>query len=557
MVIFKHRTLLALMMALVSLLAFTSNAFAANLWAVVKSNQVTQAEVFQLRLIFDEKVDADAIDFKPLEANFFLGQPSFASSLNFTNGKRSSSSEWTIALKAKSLGRLTIPAFEIEGSYSQPIEMTVNADTDLPKQNDLVEIQSQLSRSTLYPDQNAELTTRLIFKADLRRLQNPNFIAPAALNNSPGLSVTEQGKAKQTTQVINGVEVTVFEQRFLVTAEQAGHYTLNSLGFSATLVHGSNRTGSTKLIPINIAPEAFPLEVKAKPQGFGKQWIPTPSLDLTQRWLDADGNVLSTVSKDKSNSELKVTVGDSITRELTLTVEGLAPERFPQFIVNYPSAIRQYAEKPQYTQLSDGNVKMTVKQVLITQKSGQYVLPNIDLEWWNTASDRKVVTSLNALSLTIEPNELSAAPAVVTPPSLPTHSVVVEYNRGYWPYLTALFALLWISTLAWHIKTRLGRHNEAPHLSSVEHDTTKAILIAIEQQDAPRIQHLIGVWLTEHECQDSPLIDKIKTELEAMNNHIYGEGDSVWSHTQLIKLIKQLAKQTPMKKRQPPQLAKL
>lgn len=543
MVKIMHRTLMTFCIALLGYLSMISNAHAATLWAVVNSNQVTQAEVFKLRIIFDEKVDAESINFKPLEEHFFLGQPSYASSLNFTNGKRTSTSEWTIALKAKSLGKVTIPAFEVEGSYSQPIDITVTADTDLPSQQDFVEIESRLSRSTLYPNESAELKTRLIIKADLRRLQNTNFFAPTAQSNNPGISIAEQGKAQQTTQVINGVEVTVFEQTFLVTAEKTGDYTLNSLGFSATVVLGSNRGGTTKLIPIEIIPETFNVVVKEKPQGLTNQWIPTKALTFKQRWLNASGQPIA------EQSALNIKIGDSITRELTLVIDGLKPERFPTFDTLYPSALRQYAEKPQYSQLNDGNFKMTVKQVLIAQQSGTFTLPEIALEWWNTTDDHKAIDTLKGLSLTIEPSDSESVLPAVTPLNHSSVPPVVTYDRGYWPYLTTLFAILWLSTLAWHIKSKVMA--PAPTMKSTHesNDMRPALLHAIAQQDTAKIHYLAKRLLTETNFRDSTLAAQINHELTAMNTHIYGGENLAWDSRPLLKLIKRLSKEpAPMSK---------
>ena len=536
MVKLTRRTLMTLYTALISYLLLSSNAMAATLLAVVNSNQVTQAEVFQLRIIFDEKVDSDSIDFKSLETDFFLGQPSFASSLNYTNSKRSSTSEWSIALKAKSIGKTIIPAFHIDGANSQPIEIIVSVDTDLPSQNELVEIQSQLSRTTLYPDESAELRTRLIIKADIRRLQNPNFFAPAIEANNLGISVEEQGKAKQYKRLINGVEVTVFDQVFLITAEKAGNYTLNSLGFSATVVHGNNRTGTTKLIPIEIIPEQFQLVVKEKPTEFSEQWIPTSALNFTQRWLDANGQPLAT------DAELSINVGDSMTRELTLMIHGLKPERFPKFETQYPSALRQYAEKPQYSQLTDGNYQMTVKQVLIAQKTGTFTLPAIPLEWWNTTSDSKEISTLKGRSIAIEANDAPITPAIISPPSKEP-PVVIEYDRSYWPYLTALFALLWLITLTWHIKTRMASLSKVK-LATLPVESTAALLCAVTQQDIAKVQHLAMQWLQQQAPKDQKLADKIKRELVVMNSSLYSGLAAQWDNTMLIKMIQQLDKKS-------------
>ncbi|ENM5816015.1 protein BatD, partial [Vibrio mimicus] len=61
-----------------SLLALPTQA--ANLVASVSKNKVVKNEVIQLRVVSSDKAASDALDFSQLEPDFFVGQPSFASS---------------------------------------------------------------------------------------------------------------------------------------------------------------------------------------------------------------------------------------------------------------------------------------------------------------------------------------------------------------------------------------------------------------------------------------------------------------------------------------------
>ena len=56
--------------------------YAIRSYASVSKNKVVKNEVFQLRIVSDQKASADDIDFSVLSNDFFLGQPSFGSSRN-------------------------------------------------------------------------------------------------------------------------------------------------------------------------------------------------------------------------------------------------------------------------------------------------------------------------------------------------------------------------------------------------------------------------------------------------------------------------------------------
>ncbi|MGF1911703.1 BatD family protein [Vibrio kasasachensis] len=507
---------------------FSMPSYAANLIATVSTNQVTKAEVFQLRIIFDDKVDSDSLDLSVLETSFFLGQPSFGTSLNYVNGKRSSSSEWTIALKAKSLGTTTIPSFNVEGASSNPISIHVSQDTDLPNQDELAEIQSQLGKDTLYPNESTQLKTRLVIKANARRLQNVQIFPP----KSASFTVEELGQANQYQSVINGIEATIVDQTFTITAKQAGIHTLSSLGFDATFVFGNNRTGTTKLLPVQINPEQFEITVNEQPQGSGGQWLPTQNLVLTQQWIDAqDNNIV------ENDQQIIVAVGDSITRELTLIVQGLKPEHFPTLASNYPESVRQYAEKPQFTSLKDGSTQMTIKQVLIAQHAGEVVLPSIDVEWFDTQSTSFRNSQAQGIKLKIErSNEVLNAPL-----SVPENPIAIDTNdvSNHWLYLTVLFATLWLITLGWHIKTRNTTFKGGSNQGKIDGEV-KQILEALSASDNAKTQHLTGQWLAKNRNKNEQLAQEIESELKLMASAQYSNLNVDWNSKKLIHYIKKL-----------------
>jgi hypothetical protein len=523
-------SLCALLIVLIS-----PTAFATNIQVTVSKNKVVKNEVFQLRVVVDKKVSSDAIDFSTLNQDFYVGRPSFGSSINIINGDRSTRSEWNISLAAQRLGVTSIPAFTVDGASSQPITMQVSADTDQPKVTDLVELQSALSKDKLYPKESATLTTRLIVKADPRRLQNPNIQPPAIIGDSQsGLSLEALGEPNQYQSVLDGVEVTVVDQSYRVTANTAGDYTLNGIGFKGSVVYGDNRSGTTKLVSANTPAKQFKIHVSPIPNQYQGEWLPAANLSLNQRWGDSSGNTISTDS-------YQTTVGESITREISLDVEGLASEHIPNLKVNYPASIRVYQEKPQFQDLGNGKTRMTVKQVLIAQQQGEVHLSDVSLNWWDTSNSVTKTATLPGLDIQIAAgsglsNEPLAAPVV----SDSKTETVTVYERGIWPYLTALFALLWLATLVMLILSRSRKATKitsAPATSEIEQ-----IFTALKQDDKVKANYLIKHWLDSKEGIDPSLVLEVRAEQAAMNQSQYGSEGSHWKAAKLIKLIKKANK---------------
>ncbi|WP_239641106.1 BatD family protein, partial [Vibrio cholerae] len=245
---------------LVSLLALPAHS--ADLVASVSKNKVVKNEVFQLRVVSHDKVSADALDFSQLEPDFFVGQPSFASSTNIINGNYSQRSEWTVALAAQKVGIVTIPSFQLGSHQTSPIAIQVTEDQDQPAQEELAEVRSRLERTELYPGESTLFHAQLIIKEDIRRLRDPNITPPKV----EGMRLESASEPKQYPSVLNGVEVTIVEQSFRITAEQAGQFTLSEPVLKAGLLYGNQYSGNTRLIPILTKAKNYSIQVLEKPK---------------------------------------------------------------------------------------------------------------------------------------------------------------------------------------------------------------------------------------------------------------------------------------------------
>ncbi|MDA0120703.1 BatD family protein [Vibrio sp. T11.5] len=540
-------------MKLISFLAlalsfFSQPAMAANVWASVSKNKVVKNEVFQLRVVVDEKVSSDDIDFSGLDKDFYVGRPSFGSSINIVNGNRSTRSEWNLTLAAQTLGVAKIPAFTINGASSKPIAIQVTMDRDEPKVSDLVELRSSLDKTTLYPNESASLQTRLIIKADPRRLQNPNVVPPRV----DGLTLTQIGEPNQYQSVLGGVEVTVLDQNYLITADQPGEYTLTSAAFKGSVVYGNDRTGTTKLISVDTPAKTFDIKVEDKPAGYTGVWLPTSELNLAQTWTSADGENIA------SSSTPQAKVGDSITRELTLDIKGLSSDRFPNLKITYPQGIRVYEEKPQFTQLDNGFTRMTLKQVLIPQQTGKVDLPEVNLNWWDSQNKQQKTARLDGLSLDVSPGESLNIPVPASPYTAPADvKTVTVSDPGIWPYLTGLFALLWaISTVLWLTKRPQAIESDERQIN-VPLKSSDALIAALKAGDHFKAQHSASKWLTEAQINDPSLVNEIQNELDEMQKCHFSQQETGWNAAKLLKLINKVDKMPRATGKPEERLAKL
>ncbi|WP_083440004.1 BatD family protein [Vibrio hepatarius] len=529
------KSYLAFIFAILSFVA-SSTAFATTIQATVSKNKVVKNEVFQLKVVVDQKVSSDDIDFSVLEKDFYLGRPSFGTSINIINGKRTSHSEWNISIAAQRIGISTIPAFTVDGASSQPIAIQVGVDNEQPNVSDLVEVQSHLNKTQLYPNESALLKTRLIIKADPRRLQNPQIIPPIA----QGLTLAAVGDASQYQSAMDGMEVTVVDQDFRVTADQAGEFTVSGIGFKGSVVYGNNRSGTTRLIDASTPAEQFKLVVHPIPENYQGNWLPASKLELNQHWTDSSG-------KPIAGARYETKVGESITREITLDIDGITAERFPNISVNYPSSIRIYQEKPQFSDLGKGTTRMTLTQVLIPQLEGEIALNDISINWWSSKEKQQQTATIKGLILSVAAGEALNGSEPLVLNSLPSSAETITVkDSGFWPYLTALFATLWLITLLFLFKARSAK-TQHKHKTKVPSRKSEALIHALSKGDVVQASFLGKQWLSETQFSDEQLKQQVKDELDAMNASVYATEKRHWDNKKLIKLVKKLDKSTKVK----------
>ncbi len=498
--------------------------------ATISKSSVAVNEVFQLMVTVDKSADRGSISFGSLNQDFVTGNTNFGSYNSFSNSKRTVQTQWTVSLAAKQVGTLTIPRFTIDGVSSQPIVLTVTKDTAPLIPSDVVEIDSSLSKHRLYIGETATYKVKLIIKADPRMLQNPVITPPTG----DAFTIIANGEGSQKQGVLNGVNVLVVEQQFQIVPNAPGNQSLEGTIFQSKLIQ-SRRTGSTRIVPITVNSGLINIEVLSKPDGYTDLWLPTNNLTLNEQWQLNDKPVQLTESRTVSLHS-----GDSMTRTLIVTASDLPQQQLPNISINYPASVSVYDEKPVYGVDDKGNTVMTIKQVLIPRVSGQLTLPEVTIPWWNSVTDSKMNASLDSVSLVVSEDE-NSTPTVFTHSGDTSQGNVVT-DRGYWPYLTGLFALLWLITLAlWgYLHRRSTQSKSAEIITAIDTDPSCQNLInAVLADDTIAASRWYTLWLAQHESTlSSSQKSTLSNEMDQFMATQYGPHGGRWDSTPLIDLIR-------------------
>ncbi|WP_122081228.1 BatD family protein [Vibrio coralliirubri] len=540
---FLNKPFLSVLLTLL-LGAFSSfSALAANAVASVSHNSVTKDEVFLLRIATDEKVSSDALDLTALQQDFYVGTPNFGSSMRIVNGSRSVSSEWNISLAPLRLGKIQIPSFDIEGAKTKPITINVAVNKAAPTQHDMAEFQLNLSKNSLYPQEVAELDVKLIIKADPRRLQDPKIAPPS----SPGLDVEPIGESKQFQDVLNGQEVTVVQQSFRISSQKAGQFKLNGPKLTGAVVYSTNNSSTTRLFQLDTPVETLDVTVKEVPKGYQGEWLPTSNFKLIQQWSDSQGNQLGNSNGlEGDNPTIEMEAGDSLTRTITMTASNLTQHQLPKLNITYPNSVRVYEEKPQFGTTQSGDAVVVYKQVLIPKEAGNISLPDVSQAWFNTDLQSEQTSKAQGLELAVKASDRAASstPLVTAAPAQQVSPTIVTVDSpGIWPYLTALFAVLWLisSAMAFYFWSRRGVTTKPTHTVELQSDTAEALIEALKAKDGVMTRTLFEQWKAENPDLSDETIEVIETELTKLNQSLYAEAGSPsqsWDPAQAIKAVK-------------------
>lgn len=432
----------------VGLLLLTAQALAApRAW--VDRDRVALDETLTLNV---EAEGGQAPDFQALAGDFELLGQSSQTSTTISNGSVRTSTLWAVALQPRRIGTLRIPAFTIAGASTAPIEVTVSAATvgaDAQGRDLFIEV--EVDDDKPYVGQPVLYTLRLNYAITLL---NGDLDAPSA----DGIDVRRLGDDKSYQRDIAGRRYQTLERQFLITAEHSGAIDLaaprfrgQGLGGARNALFGSGRALAALGEPVH-------LDVRVQPAQAGLPWLPARAARL--RFLDPP----------QSGK-----VGVPLSVQLQLEVEGVSAAQVGDLQLPTFAGAQIFPDVPQTTeQVQGGRLSTTITRrfAIVPSAPGTVRVPAVTLPWWNVVDDRGEQARADGFVIDIAAAAMpspDAAEAVAASPAKAVESVPATARP--WQALSLLFALLWLATLVWHLRTRRARGaGNAPPLAPAHHD---------------------------------------------------------------------------------------
>jgi len=353
---------------------------------VLDSNETLRAE-----LRYDGQVFTGEPDFGPLTKDFEVLSNSRQQNYSNVNGKTESYTAWTLELRPKRAGILLIPSLTFKKEVSNAIELRVRAAPSNSSANpgtQPIYTETTVDANTPYVGQQIILTHRLYTSVQLRDFALSELAIDKAVLHRLGDT--------QYQKVINGRNYLVLEVKYAIFPQSEGPLIIPSLRFGAYEVNNRSQFGVFNNRGNQIVRDTEPksLVVAARPpQASIDGWMPSTSVTMEQRW---SGDIDS------------VTVGEPVTRTITIRAEGLSAAQITPLQEPQGNNYRGYPDQPQLDEIvtTNGLTATRIESLaLVPNNSGEITLPPVELIWWDTNSNKRRVASLPSITLQVSPSE--------------------------------------------------------------------------------------------------------------------------------------------------------
>jgi hypothetical protein len=513
----------------------------------IDRNPVQVNESFQLVFSLDADPDRDP-DFSALQQDFLILGNRRSSGISIINGEYQRSVKWGLKLMAKQVGEFTIPAIRFDHELSKPFQVTVKPSALASVPHDQLVLELVADKSEVFVQGQVILTLRLLSATDISAYQ----FGDISLENLDAV-IEPMGDERQYQTRIADRSYLVLEQQFALFPQQSGRLGITPVRAEVRLPSKSSfdpfRTGGeirqlrSQPLFVDVAP--IPAEFN------GPYWLPANKIELREEW---QGDLTGLVA------------GEPVTRSLSLLADGLTAAQLPELELIPIGGMKQYPDQAELEnrRSAKGVTGQRVQKVaLIPGTAGSYLVPEINLPWWNLQSGKMEIATIPSRELIVN------AAAGVSVPDAPVAEVQTTVQEAapaaanpFWLWLSLALAGGWIlSALYWWYQLRQPAAATVP--SATEHpdlrQAGKQLQQACNDSDAISARRVLLTWgrallaprrISNLRQLGDVLGADLRHEIEVLNQSLYAPAGAQWRGQALWSLCQQLEKEARVQRDQ-------
>lgn len=353
----------------------------------VDRTDIAMGETLRLTLTANEGERLDEIDLSQLERDFEILQRSSATSARIVGGEQNVTRTLELELAPKRDGLLTIPPFNYNGRRTTPVAVKVSPQPDVQLGDELVYFDTSVDNAEVYVQQ------QIILTITLQQAINLDNRAISELDISD--TYEEPLEQKTYQRRVGGRLWQITEVRYALFPQQSGNLEIPSMSFSGReLLPGRSLLGARLGRRIALQSQPINITVKPVPANFpGDVWLPARGIKLTSEW---------------SSSPEQLTIGDSSTRTIEMSAQGLQGSQLPPL-----NSLMDGTDRPglkfypdqetiEQREISTGIEGYRLQsEALVATTTGSWTLPEVVIPWWNTGTDKLEYARLPAVKIAI------------------------------------------------------------------------------------------------------------------------------------------------------------
>jgi len=480
---------------LVSTLLVPAGPLAADVQLQLDRNRITEGETVTLTFVTDDARQSLEADFSGLEKDFEILDRRSETQLSIVNGRQTALVRLLLTVEPRRSGELTIPAIDFGDASTRPILLRVDAAPQLAAGElppVFIEVEVTPGKGPYYVHAQLGLIVRVFYQQNLTE---------AAISQPEPTPASVRLLQETPYQAERGGErYRVLERRYAIFPERSGELSLPSMQLSGRLVE---RRDSSIWQPtvrgrrVTVESEPLTLQIEPRPAQYtGAAWQPARQLNLSQQISGTDA----------------LRVGEPVTRTVIIDAVGLEENMIAEPAWPELPGVRIYPDQPQGISRDDGEWVLGHKEfryAVVPEQEGELVLPELTVEWWDTANDRQQSAVLPARTLRVLPSQLvplapepDVAASAGTPAAAPG-APAVSGSAALWRGLTLLFAFLWLLTTFLYWQSRTQRRAATGAIAAAggdapgEAELRAQLRRGCERGDAAAVRRSLLAWLRE------------------------------------------------------------
>ncbi len=440
-------------LALTALVTTAGAGLADGLNVRISADQLTLGDSFQLTLSADPADLTTAPDISALTADFDILGTSKSSQTRIVNGSRSENVEWIVTLAPRTTGQLTIPALSAGQASSAALSVDVGDPATLPpaERAQGAAMTLKVEPGTYYEQQEIPLTLRIAIGDGLR---DGAITEPS----SPDYVLERRGEDRTSRMTQDGKPVTVIERDYLLRPQKSGTLSVAPFTLRGTVADRDARTNdpfadffnrspfggmgsplSAMLNPgrpVTLRTTPLALEIKARPTASADWFLPAKAVSLTAEWQPA---------------QPEFRVGEAVTRHVRIEALGATEVQLPDIALPEVAGASVYSEGSKSASIDTPKGTAAVRDFtfsVIPTTGGTLILPEVRLNWFDTAAEEARTAILPAQTISVEGPIISAPVTLPNPtPTVATAQVNAQSASAHGWTLAAIAALA--ALLAW------------------------------------------------------------------------------------------------------------